>query len=106
MLRRALNESTRPKIRFALSLSKKTAHLWLHLRNALDLALQDQEALVVEVDAFSFEQGGDFGKVAEPAVDGVLGRVVAVRLTSHDQLRVGHDRVVAISRLARNIRLE
>jgi hypothetical protein len=33
--------------------------LGLHLRNALNLALQDEEPLVLEIDASVLEEGGD-----------------------------------------------
>jgi hypothetical protein len=83
--------------------------LWLHLRNRLDLTLQsgmrgsapnrylalgpwsylkDQEPLVIEIDPFALQQRGHLGKRTRPLVDGVLGRVVAIRRSCDDDLGV------------------
>ena len=68
--------------------------LRLHHRDLLHLALQDQEAVVVEVDAALAEQLGHIGEVARLAVDHVLGRVVAASLARHLQAAT-RDHVVA-----------
>ena len=59
--------------------------LGLHHRDLLHLALQDQEAVVVEVDAALAEQLGHIGEVARLAVDHVLGRVIAAGLARNLQ---------------------
>ena len=74
-----------------------------HLRNALDLALQDQEPLVVQVDPAPAEQRGDFGVVGPLPVDRVLRLVVAERGAGNHQGAVRHDAVVVRARQVHNV---
>lgn len=50
-----------------------------HHRNGFDLALQNEEAIVVEIDAVRLEQLADLFEVDAPVVDGVERRVVLER---------------------------
>jgi hypothetical protein len=61
------------------------------LGNRLDLTLEDQETLVVEIDASVAEKRGDSGKVGFLAIDVVLARVVPECLSRDDEARVGND---------------
>jgi hypothetical protein len=69
--------------------------LGLHLRNRLDLSLEDEESFVIEVDAAVAEQGRDGGKVGLLAIDVVLARVVLERFAGDDELGVRDDSVAA-----------
>jgi len=50
--------------------------LGLHLRNRLDLTLQNEEALVIQIYASIFEQRCDSREVRGPSVDIVFATVV------------------------------
>ena len=64
--------------------------LRLHHGDLLNLALEDEESVVVEVDAVMLEEVGDVGEVAGLLIDEVLGGVVAVGLARDDEVAVGH----------------
>mmetsp|Transcript_96610 Transcript_96610/g.207268 ORF Transcript_96610/g.207268 Transcript_96610/m.207268 type:complete len:245 (+) Transcript_96610:3239-3973(+) len=68
--------------------------LGLHQRDLLNLTLQDQEAIVLEVDASLAQQLGDLCEVTHLVVDVVLRRVVAEGLTAHHQDRPLHNFVI------------
>lgn len=53
--------------------------LWLHLGNALDLALQNQKPLVIQIYSPGFEQRLNFAIGGSLAVDSIFRAVVAVR---------------------------
>jgi hypothetical protein len=70
--------------------------LGLHHGDLLDLALEDEEPVVVEVDAARLEQVGDVGERARVVVDEVFGRVVLVGHSRDDQRAVWHDFVLVV----------
>ncbi len=53
--------------------------------------LQDEEAVVVQVDALPLEKAGDLCEVAAPVVDVVIRRVVAVGCAGHHKGTVWDD---------------
>jgi len=57
----------------------------LHLRNGFDLALENEETLVLQIDTACFEEGGDFREGAGFVIDCVARRVVLVCGTANDQ---------------------
>ena len=61
-----------------------------HESDLLNLALQDEEPVVIQVDAFGPEQLGHLLELAAPPVDLVVGRVVLGGRPRNDELRVGH----------------
>jgi hypothetical protein len=60
------------------------------------LDLQDEEAVVVQVDALALEELGDLAEAALASVDVVVGRVVALCCTRDHELRVGHHFVALV----------
>ena len=52
--------------------------------------LEDEEAVVVQVDALALQQLCDLAKVALAVIDVVVGAVVAVRCAGDRELRAGH----------------
>jgi hypothetical protein len=67
------------------------AGLGLHLGDGLDLALQDEETLVVQIYTPVLEKCGDCGEVGGLAVDIVGARVVLEGSAGDDEVRVGKD---------------
>jgi hypothetical protein len=61
------------------------------LGDGFDLTLENEKALVVEIDTTITKEGGDGSKVGFAAVDVVLARVVSERLSRDDESRVGND---------------
>ena len=57
-----------------------------HKRDLLDLTLKDQEAIVVQVDAFILEQGHNGLVVADDIVQKVLGLAGAIDLSRDCEL--------------------
>ena len=53
--------------------------------------LEDQETVVVEVNAPALEESLHFLVIAVAAVDSVLARVVLVRRARHDECRVRNN---------------
>ena len=57
-----------------------------HKRDLLDLTLKDQEAIVIQIDAFVLEQGHDGLVVADDIVQKVLGLAGAIDLSRDCEL--------------------
>lgn len=62
----------------------------LHKGDLLHLALQDEEAVVVEIDAALAEKGRNVAGVARLVVDEVFAGVVLVGHTADHHARFGH----------------
>jgi hypothetical protein len=58
--------------------------------------LENEEPVIVEVDAFLLELVGDLGEVACAVVDQILGRVVAVGDAGHSDL-AARDRLEVLA---------
>lgn len=87
-----------------LKILKKTVlmlvlSLGLHERDGFDLALEDEETVVVEVDPLCLEQSNDLLAAAVGAVDRVLGGVVAECRPRNDNLGFGNEEKVIDARL-------
>ena len=65
--------------------------LGLEERDGLDLALQDEEAVVIEVDAALAQQRADLFVLDAPLVDVVVGGVVLAGGARHRELRARDD---------------
>mmetsp|Transcript_13647 Transcript_13647/g.28968 ORF Transcript_13647/g.28968 Transcript_13647/m.28968 type:complete len:296 (-) Transcript_13647:262-1149(-) len=68
-----------------------------HHADHLDLSLQDQEAVVVEIDALGSQEFGHLFERGVFAVDLILARVVATGHAAHDQFAPRHDLVIVVA---------
>ena len=65
-------------------------YLGLHEGNLLHFALENQKAIVVQIDAALFEKSGHFTRCAAFVVYKVFACVVLVGNTTHYDQRIGY----------------
>lgn len=62
-----------------------------HLGYTLDFSLQDEKTLMVKIDALVLQKRCHLRKSRRFAIDSILGAIIAIRRSSHYQVRFRYD---------------